>query len=26
LATGSSEEIMNDKNVKKYYLGENFHF
>jgi lipopolysaccharide export system ATP-binding protein len=26
LATGSSEEIMNDKNVRKYYLGENFHF
>ncbi len=26
LATGSSKEIMNDKNVKKYYLGENFHF
>ncbi len=26
LATGSSKEIMSDKNVKKYYLGENFHF
>jgi lipopolysaccharide export system ATP-binding protein len=26
LATGTSEEIMNDKNVRKYYLGENFHF
>jgi lipopolysaccharide export system ATP-binding protein len=26
LATGSSEEIMNNKSVRKYYLGENFHF
>jgi lipopolysaccharide export system ATP-binding protein len=26
LAAGTSEEIMNDKNVRKYYLGENFHF
>ena len=26
LATGTSEEIMNDENVRKYYLGENFHF
>jgi len=26
LATGTSEDIMNDKNVRKYYLGENFHF
>ena len=26
LAYGSSEAIMNDKNVRKYYLGENFHF
>jgi len=26
LATGSSEEIMNNSNVRKYYLGENFHF
>ena len=26
LAVGTSEEIMNDKSVRKYYLGENFHF
>ena len=26
LASGSSEEIKTDKNVIKYYLGENFHF
>ncbi len=26
LAIGTSEEIMNDQNVRKYYLGENFHF
>jgi len=26
LATGTSEDIMNNKNVRKYYLGENFHF
>ncbi|MCH9740944.1 MAG: LPS export ABC transporter ATP-binding protein [Epsilonproteobacteria bacterium] len=26
LASGTSEEIMNDENVRKYYLGENFHF
>lgn len=26
LATGTSEEIKNDPNVIKYYLGENFHF
>jgi len=26
LATGSSKEIMNNKSVRKYYLGENFHF
>ena len=26
LATGTSEEIKKDKNVIKYYLGENFHF
>jgi len=26
LASGTSEEIMNDKNVRKYYLGEKFHF
>jgi len=26
LAIGTSEEIMNDENVRKYYLGENFHF
>ena len=26
LAYGSSEAIMSDKNVRKYYLGENFHF
>jgi len=26
LATGSSEEIMNNSSVRKYYLGENFHF
>jgi len=26
LATGTSEEIKNDENVKKYYLGENFTF
>jgi lipopolysaccharide export system ATP-binding protein len=26
LASGSSEEIKKDKNVIKYYLGENFHF
>jgi len=26
LASGTSEEIKNDKNVIKYYLGENFHF
>jgi lipopolysaccharide export system ATP-binding protein len=26
LASGSSEEIKNDPNVIKYYLGENFHF
>jgi len=26
LASGTSEEIKKDKNVIKYYLGENFHF
>lgn len=26
LAYGTSHEIMNDENVRKYYLGENFHF
>ncbi|HHD80307.1 MAG TPA: LPS export ABC transporter ATP-binding protein [Campylobacterales bacterium] len=26
LASGTSEEIMNNKSVRKYYLGENFHF
>ncbi|MBU1667048.1 LPS export ABC transporter ATP-binding protein [bacterium] len=26
LASGTSEEIKNDENVIKYYLGENFHF
>ncbi|MEA1954558.1 MAG: LPS export ABC transporter ATP-binding protein [Campylobacterota bacterium] len=26
LASGTSEEIMNDKNVRKYYLGEHFTF
>jgi len=26
LANGTSNEIKNDKNVIKYYLGENFHF
>jgi len=26
LASGTSDEIKNDENVKKYYLGENFHF
>jgi lipopolysaccharide export system ATP-binding protein len=26
LATGSSDEIANDENVRKYYLGENFTF
>ncbi len=26
LATGTSEEIMNNESVRKYYLGENFHF
>jgi lipopolysaccharide export system ATP-binding protein len=26
LASGTSEEIMNNENVRKYYLGENFHF
>ncbi len=26
LASGSSEEIANDENVRKYYLGENFTF
>ena len=26
LASGTSEEIKNDKNVRKYYLGENFIF
>jgi lipopolysaccharide export system ATP-binding protein len=26
LANGTSEEIKSDKNVIKYYLGENFHF
>jgi lipopolysaccharide export system ATP-binding protein len=26
LASGTSEEIKNDPNVIKYYLGENFHF
>jgi lipopolysaccharide export system ATP-binding protein len=26
LATGTSQEIMNNKSVRKYYLGENFHF
>jgi len=26
LASGTAEEIMNDTNVKKYYLGENFTF
>ncbi len=26
LAIGTSEEIMQDENVRKYYLGENFHF
>jgi lipopolysaccharide export system ATP-binding protein len=26
LAMGTSEEIMNSESVRKYYLGENFHF
>jgi len=26
LASGSSDEITNDENVRKYYLGENFTF
>ena len=26
LAVGTSQEIMNNKSVRKYYLGENFHF
>jgi len=26
LATGTSDEIANDENVRKYYLGENFKF
>jgi lipopolysaccharide export system ATP-binding protein len=26
LASGTSEEIMNNQSVRKYYLGENFHF
>lgn len=26
LASGTSEEIKNNENVRKYYLGENFHF
>jgi len=26
LASGTSEEIKSDENVRKYYLGENFHF
>ena len=26
LAEGTSQEIMEDENVRKYYLGENFHF
>jgi lipopolysaccharide export system ATP-binding protein len=26
LASGTSEEIMSNENVRKYYLGENFHF
>lgn len=26
LASGTSDEIKNDENVIKYYLGENFHF
>jgi len=26
LASGTTEEIKNDENVRKYYLGENFHF
>ncbi len=26
LAIGTSEEIMQDEKVRKYYLGENFHF
>jgi lipopolysaccharide export system ATP-binding protein len=26
LASGTSQDIMNDENVRKYYLGENFHF
>ena len=26
LATGSTDEIKNDPNVRKYYLGENFTF
>ncbi|MBD3793576.1 MAG: LPS export ABC transporter ATP-binding protein [Campylobacterales bacterium] len=26
LASGTSEEIMHDENVRKYYLGENFSF
>jgi lipopolysaccharide export system ATP-binding protein len=26
LASGTSEEIMNSSSVRKYYLGENFHF
>ncbi len=26
LASGTSEEIMNNSSVRKYYLGENFHF
>jgi len=26
LSSGTANEIMNDENVKKYYLGENFTF
>jgi lipopolysaccharide export system ATP-binding protein len=26
LAMGTGEEIMNDESVRRYYLGENFHF
>ena len=26
LAEGTSQEIMEDENVRKYYLGDNFHF
>jgi len=26
MASGTTDEIKNDENVRKYYLGENFHF